>query len=381
VTVPFLDLQAQHRPLRDEILAAWAEIYDSTAFVAGPRVEAFEQAFAAAHGSTHAVAVSNGTAALELALRALGIGHGDRVIVPANTFIATAEAVSNVGATPLLVDCDPDTRTISVEDAVRAMDEPGVRAVLPVHLYGQPADMDPIVEAAERRGVAVVEDAAQGHLARYKGRPVGSLGVMACFSFYPGKNLGAPGEGGAVTTSDDALAAKLQVLRNHGQAVKYHSDVVGGNARMHEMVGAALAIKLPHLAAWTEARRRAAAWYHEELEDVAGIDLFPEPAGAYSVYHLFVVEVDDRDRVLAALNDAGIGAALHYPVPVHLQEAYASLGLREGSFPNAERSASRLLSLPMFAEITRDQVARVATALRNAVLESRSVPAGFGERG
>jgi dTDP-4-amino-4,6-dideoxygalactose transaminase len=184
-----------------------------------------------------------------------------------------------------------------------------------------------------------------------------------------------------VTTSDDALAAKLQVLRNHGQAVKYHSDVVGGNARMHEMVGAALAIKLPHLAAWTEARRRAAAWYHEELEDVAGIDLFPEPAGAYSVYHLFVVEVDDRDRVLAALNDAGIGAALHYPVPVHLQEAYASLGLREGSFPNAERSASRLLSLPMFAEITRDQVARVATALRNAVLESRSVPAGFGERG
>ncbi len=192
MTVPFLDLQAQHRPLRDEILAAWAEIYDSTAFVAGPRVEAFEQAFAAAHGSTHAVAVSNGTAALELALRALGIGHGDRVIVPANTFIATAEAVSNVGATPLLVDCDPDTRTISVEDAVRAMDEPGVRAVLPVHLYGQPADMDPIIEAAEQRGIAVVEDAAQGHLARYKGRAVGSLGVMACFSLLSGQEPRRP---------------------------------------------------------------------------------------------------------------------------------------------------------------------------------------------
>ncbi len=170
------------------------------------------------------------------------------------------------------------------------------------------------------------------------------------------------------------------MLRNHGQAVKYHSDVVGGNARMHEMVGAALSIKLPHLAGWTEARRRAAAWYHEELEDVAGVDLFPEPAGAYSVYHLFVVEVDDRDRVLAALNEAGIGAALHYPVPVHLQEAYASLGLGEGSFPNAERSASRLLSLPMFAEITRDQIARVATVLRHAVLDTRSVPVSSGER-
>lgn len=365
--IPFLDLEAQHRPLRNEILREWAQIYDTAHFVSGDRVAAFEEAFAAAHDAAHAVAVSNGTVALELALRASDIGPGDRVIVPANTFIATAEAVSNVGATPLLVDCNPATRTISVEAAIGAMSAPDVKAILPVHLYGQPVDMDPILEAAAASDTVVIGDAAQAHLARYKGRSVGSLGAMACFSFYPGKNLGAPGEGGAVTTNDGELAERLRALRNHGQLRKYHSATIGTNARMHEIVAAALNVKLRHLPEWTEARRQVASWYFEELADLYGVDLFPEPEWAYSVYHLFVIELDERDAVMKQLLADDIGAGLHYPVPVHLQEAYRDLGVPEGSLPQAERSAARLLSLPMFAEMTREQVATVADALRNSV--------------
>jgi len=267
----------------------------------------------------------------------------------------------------VLVDCDPATRTISVDAATRAIGSHDVKAVIPVHLYGQPADMDPILEAAERNSVLVLEDAAQAHLATYKGRSVGSLGDVGCFSFYPGKNLGAPGEGGAVTTKKPELADRMRVLRDHGQAEKYHSSVVGTNARMSELVAAALDIKLRHLDGWTDARRAVARWYREELAGIPGVDVFDEPEWARSVYHLFVVELDERDRVLTALQEAGIGAGLHYPVPIHLQEAYASLGHREGSFPHAERSAARLLSLPMFPEMTRAQVGVVATELRRAV--------------
>ena len=363
--VPFLDLQAQLAPLRDQTLEVWADIYDSAAFVNGRHVAAFEEAFADAHDVAHAMAVSNGTVALELALRAVGIGHGDRVLVPSNTFIATAEAVSNVGAEPLFVDCDPTTRNISVSDAIGQMDAPGVKAVIPVHLYGQPADMDPIVEAAHARGLTVIEDAAQGHLARYRGRSVGSLGNIAAFSFYPGKNLGAPGEGGGITTNDDELAARVRMLRDHGQSRKYHSELVGANARMSEITAAALFVKLRHLAEWTDQRRQVAAWYHEALADVPDIEDFPEPEWARSVYHLFVIEADDRDHLASALAEAGVATGLHYPTPIHLQPAYAGLGLGAGSFPNAEASARRLLSLPMFPELTRNQVDHVINSIRS----------------
>ncbi len=365
--VPFLDLPAQHAPLKQEILDLWAEIYESASFVSGPRVAAFERGFAEAHEVDHAVAVSNGTAALELALRALDIRPGDRVVVPANTFVATAGAVANIGAVPLLVDCDPTTRTIDVEATLKCLTNKGVRAVIPVHLYGQPADMDPIVEAARTHGLAVIEDAAQAHLARYKGRPVGGLGDLAAFSFYPGKNLGAPGEGGAVTTQDADLAARLRMLRDHGQDRKYNSRIIGTNARMSEITAATLTVKLRHLSQWTEARRTVAAWYYEALDNLAGVTTFPEPFWAWSVYHLFVIEVDDRERLGLELDTAGIGTGLHYPTPIHLHPAFAFLRLGLGSFPIAEAGANRLLSLPMFPEMTKEQVTYVADCIRSVI--------------
>jgi dTDP-4-amino-4,6-dideoxygalactose transaminase len=372
VKVPFLDLSAQLRPLKDEILKEWAEIYEAAAFISGAKVSAFEEAFADAHEVEHAVAVSNGTVALELALRVLDIGPGDRVIVPANTFIATAEAVSNVGATPLLVDCDATTRTIAVEHTLRQLDVAGVRAVIPVHLYGQPADMDPIVEAARARGVWVIEDAAQAHLARYRGRPVGGLGDMAGFSFYPGKNLGAPGEGGAVTTRNSDFADRLRMLRDHGQDRKYNSQIVGTNARMSEITAATLSVKLRYLSEWTNARRTVASWYREALEGIPEVTVFHEPDWARSVYHLFVIEVEARDHLVGELTAAGIGTGLHYPTPVHLQPAYSSLNLRPGAFPSTEESARRLLSLPMFPEMTEAQVMYVADVIRSTFGTSRS---------
>ncbi len=366
--VPFLDLSRHHAPIRDEVLGAWAEIYDSGAFVSGARVAAFESAFAAAHETRHAVAVSNGTVALELALRGIGIGVGDRVVVPVNTFIATAEAVSNVGAEPVFVDCDA-TATIDVERAAAAMAEPGVKAILPVHLYGHPADLDPIVESAARFDVAVVEDAAQAHLATYKGRPIGGFGVAAGFSFYPGKNLGAPGEGGAIVTNDDDLARRLRSLRDHGQAEKYHSDRVGTNARMMELVAAMLEIKLARLAESTVSRRSVATRYEELLGGRTGIDLPTEMPWAEHVYHLYVVEVEDRDAVRDRLTAEGIETGLHYPLPLHLQPAYRDLGYGPGAFPVTERKAERLLSLPMFPELSDTEIEFVAKGLLEAVAE------------
>lgn len=366
MTVPFLDLVPQHRALREEILAAWARVLDSTAFVSGSEVRAFEEEFAAAHGVRHAVAVSSGTDALVLALRAAGVGPGQRVALPANTFIATAEAVSGVGAVPHLVDCDEATANIDVAQIEKAL-AAGVHAVMPVHLYGQPADMDPLVAAAASAGAVVVEDAAQAHLATYDGRSAGSLGAAAGFSFYPGKNLGATGEGGAVTTDDEDLADQVRMLRDHGQSAKYHSDVIGYNARMGELVAAALRIKLRHLPGWTASRRDIAARYRQLLTDVPGVRLQHQPDGSVSSYHLFVVRVPDRDQVRARLDEAGIATGLHYPVPVHLQKAYASLGHTRGDFPAAESWADDGLSLPMFPELTDDQVHRVATALADAV--------------
>ena len=292
---------------------------------------------------------------------------GDEVVVPANTFIATAEAVSHTGATPRFVDCDPLTKNIDVDQAVAAFEAPTVKGAIGVHLYGQPCDLDPLVEAATRLDRWVMEDAAQAHLARYKDRPVGGIGRMAGFSFYPGKNLGAPGEGGAILTNDDSLAAAMVELRDHGQSEKYHSSRIGFNSRMHEIVGAALNVKLPHLARWTEQRRTVAGRYRQLLDDVDAIGLPVDAEWAYSVYHLFVVHVPNRDRVMELMQAAEIGVGLHYPVPIHLQQAYASLGHQKGDFPVAEESAASLLSLPMYAELTEEQIAYVAGTLRSAV--------------
>lgn len=363
MSVPFLDLVEHHRPFRSEILEAFAGIIDSAYFVNGPHVKAFEQAFAEAHDVDHALAVSSGTMALELALRGLEIGIGDRVVVPANTFIATAEAVSNVGATPVLVDCDPTTRNISVGAVAEALSEGSVQAVIAVHLYGQPADVDALLTLTEAQGIPLIEDAAQAHLAEYRGRKIGGLGTVAGFSFYPGKNLGALGEGGAVTTNDDDLAQRMRWLRDHGQIAKYRSELIGTNARMGELVGAGLGIELPHLAPWSEARRRVADRYRLKLDGVAGLELPSEPEDIRSVYHLYVVHLEDRDRVQAALTDAGIGTGLHYPIPIHLQDAYQALGYEEGAFPSSEWSASHLLSLPMFPELLDEQVDQVCDAL------------------
>lgn len=366
MNVPFLDLGAQHQPLREEILAAWAEVLDATRFVGSTQLASFEQAFADAHDAAHCVGVSSGTDALYIALRALDVGHGDRVVVPTNTFIATAEAVSMTGAVPLLVDCDPSTRNIDVDQAAQALTAPNVVGVIGVHLYGQPADMDALVSATSA-DQWVMEDAAQSHLARYKDRMVGTLGDVSAFSFYPGKNLGAPGEAGAILTNDDRLALSMRALRDHGQVEKYRSDTVGLNGRMSELLGSTLGVKLPYLHGWTEQRRQVANRYRELLAGHETIILPVDAEWAYSVYHLFVVHVPKRDRVLDLMQLAGIGVGMHYPLPIHLQTAYASLGHRPGDFPVAEASAQSLLSLPMYAELTDDQIKYVADQLVAAV--------------
>lgn len=367
MNVPFLDLVAHHRPFRADLIASFSEILESAAFVNGSRVRSFEEAFAEAHDVEHAVAVGNGTVALEIALRSLGIGNGNRVIVPANTFIASAEAVSNVGATPVLVDCDNTTWNISVPAAAEALEAQPIDAVIAVHLYGQPAPIDDLLAVIEPYGIPLVEDAAQAHLAEYRGRKVGGLGAIAGFSFYPGKNLGAVGEGGAVTTNDPELAEMARSYRDHGQIEKYRSGVIGTNGRMSELVGAGLGLELGHLDAWTTRRREVAERYNEQLSSIPGLQLPTEPSDVRSVYHLYVVHAEDRDQIQSHLSEAGIGTGLHYPIPIHLQAAYSSLGLGVGSFPNAEWSAQRLLSLPMFPELTDEQVDYVCDTVRDAV--------------
>jgi len=367
--VPFLDLGAQHQPIREEILAAWTSILDNTSFAAGRGVRDFEEAFAAAHDVDHAIAVATGTDALYVILKGLGVGPGDEVVLPANTFIATAGAVTMTGATPRLVDCLLDTKNIDPNQAAAALRLPKVRGVIGVHLYGQPADMNALHTAAGDRQF-VVEDAAQAHLADHRGQPVGSLGAAAGFSFYPGKNLGAPGEGGAITTNDDRLADFARSYRDHGQREKYRSVMPGYNGRMHELVGVTLNIKLRYLAEWTAQRRRVAERYCELLGDAELVTLPVESEWARSSYHLFVVHVPNRDKVVELMRKADIGVGLHYPVPIHLQPAYLSLGHGQGDFPVAEESARTLLSLPMYGELTDEQIIWVAESLKSAVQSS-----------
>ena len=361
--IPFIDLNAHHDPIRAELVAAIGEVIDSGAFAGGPFVAKLEQDFAAYCGSSYAIGVGNGTDALWLSLLALGIGAGDEVITTPMTFMATAEAISFCGAKPVFVDIDERTYTLDPRLLERAIG-PKTKAIIPVHLFGQTADVDPILEIARRHGLKVIEDACQAHGAEYKGRKAGSLGIAGCFSFYPGKNLGALGEAGAVVTNNEELRNKIQMLRDHGQAKKYHHALVGWNARMDGIQGAALRVKLKRLDGANDARRTNARVYDRHLARVQELVLPTEAEHARHVYHLYVVRTQNRDRVLQALASRGIACGIHYPIPLHLQEAYRFLGYGKGAFPVAERCAEEFLSLPMYPELTAEQIGVVARELK-----------------
>ncbi|MGA8575350.1 MAG: DegT/DnrJ/EryC1/StrS family aminotransferase [Candidatus Cybelea sp.] len=361
--VPFVDLKAQFRALRAEVLPRINRVMEDATFVLGPDVAAFEENFAAYIGVDHCVGLESGTAAVQFALEVLGIGAGDDVIVPANTYIASALAVSAVGARPVLVDADSN---YLIDPALlEAALTPRTKAIMPVHLYGQVVPMEPILEFARRHGLFVIEDACQAHGARWNGRRAGSFGDVAAFSFYPGKNLGAYGDGGAIVTSDAALAQRLRLLRDFGQRKKYEHLIKGGNCRLDSIQAAVLDVKLRRLDAWNEARRRHAAAYDARLSKI-GIKPPVRLAEESHVYHLYVIEVEHRERVATMLRERGIATGIHYPIPIHLQPAYAELGLGRGAFPRTERSAERVLSLPMFPELTDEQIELVADALASA---------------
>jgi dTDP-4-amino-4,6-dideoxygalactose transaminase len=365
--IPLVDLQAQYAAIQADVDTAIRRVVTSAQFIMGPDVAAFEREFAAYCDTLQAVGVASGTAALELVLRALGVGPGDEVVTVAHTFIATAEAITVTGATPVLVDIDPATYTMDPA-AFAAAITPRTRAVIPVHLYGQPADMPAICALAARAGVAVIEDAAQAHGAAWAGKSVGGFGDAACFSFYPGKNLGAYGDAGAVTTHRAELAEIVRKLRNHGRQSKYLHEVVGYGHRLDTLQAAILRAKLPYLTAWTEARRRLARRYTEKLADT-GLVLPAVAPDANPVWHLYVVCTPAREELLAELNEAGIGAGVHYPVPLHLQPAYRHLGVEEGALPVTERVAQTCLSLPLYPEMNdaqQDRVIEVVAAFAEA---------------
>lgn len=363
--VPFVDLERIHAPLRTEIDAAIASVVDSGAFIQGPDVAAFEREWASFCEVEHGIGVSSGTSAIGLTLEALGIGPGDEVVAPALTFIATVLPVLRLGATPVLVDSDPDTATIDPE-AVRAAVTDRTKAILAVHLYGQPAEMDVLQSIADSAGIALLEDAAQAHGARYRGSRAGSLGRAACFSFYPSKNLGALGDAGAVVTDDPELGERIKLLRDLGQARKYEHVVPGHNERLDTLHAAVLDRKLPHLDGWNDSRRAGAAEYAEALSGL-DLDVPLEAAGREHVWHLYVVRAAARDDLRASLGELGIQTGIHYPLPLHLEPVLASLGYRRGEFPVAEDWTSRGISLPMFAGIESSEVAAVADALRQAL--------------
>jgi dTDP-4-amino-4,6-dideoxygalactose transaminase len=360
--VPFVRLDHHDPELLEELMGAVREVAGSSAFILGEHVEAFEADFAAYCEAAEAVGVASGTDALAMSLRALGIGAGDEVIVPANSFIATAEAVSVVGAQPRLVDVDPDTGLLPAEIVERALG-PHVRCVVPVHLYGATVDMDPILELAHDARIAVVEDACQAHGARYRGRRVGALGHLGCFSFYPAKNLGAWGDGGAIVTDHPELADRVRLLRSHGERPRYRHRVIGTTARLDGLQAAVLRVKLRRLDGWNAQRRRAAAELRRALAGTALRAPAPPVAGGDHVYHLFVAQSEERDLLRAHLTARRIASAVHYPVPIHRTEAYAHLGLQAGSLPVAESMAARVCSLPLFPGMDDAQVDAVAEAV------------------
>lgn len=364
MNVPFLDLKANYLSIKDEVAAEWAEVLENTYYVLGPKVAAFEKAFGEAHNVKHTLGVSTGTDGNHLGMLALGVGPGDEVIVPANTFIATAWGATLCGATPVFVDCEADSYNLDASKVEAAITDK-TKAVIAVHLYGQPADMDAIQAVCDKHDLPLVEDCAQSHLAEYKGRKVGGLGSIASFSFYPGKNLGAWGEAGAVTTNDDKLAEFVGMFRNQGQEKKYYHKVYGHNYRMEALQGAVLGVKMKYIAQWTENRRKVAAYYNEHLAGIEELTLPVEKEYAKHVYHLYVVQSPKRDELGAHLGEQGVASGLHYPIPCHLQECFAHLGGKEGMFPNSEQLGKQCLSLPMFPEMNEEQMAKVVSAVKS----------------
>ena len=358
--VPFVDLRAQHAPLNDAIEREFRELMAHGDFILGAAVERFEAEYAAFIGTRHAIGVGTGLSAIELALRAFDVGPGDEVITPANTFIATVLAIMAVGATPVFADMDADTYTLDAGALASAVTS-RTKAIVPVHLYGQPVDLDPVLAVARRHDLIVIEDAAQAHGARYKGRRAGGFGHAAAFSFYPSKNLGALGDGGMITTGDDRAAETLRLLRNYGQRVKYQHAIAGTNSRLDTLQAAVLSLKLPHLDAWNAARRRHADAYGARLGTHVKTPAAAD--GVEHIYHLYVIETRERDAMEQRLRARQVQTGIHYPVPAHLQAACASLGYKAGDFPATEAAAPRILSLPMFAELTEAQIDYVAAAV------------------
>ena len=364
--VPLLDLSAQYRPLRDEVLSAIARVCDSQHFILGAEVQALESDLAPFLNVGHAVGVSSGTDALLVALMALGVGPGDEVVTSAYSFFATAGSIARLGARPVFVDIDPLSYNLSAV-AVAAATGPRTRAIMPVHLFGQSADMDPIMRAAARAGAAIVEDAAQAIGARYKDRPAGSLGAFGCFSFFPSKNLGAFGDGGLVVSSDDTLADKVRLLRNHGARPKYFHQIIGGNFRLDALQAAVLRVKLPHLQDWTARRRVNAERYYTLFAEAGLADFVGLPSerpDCLHIYNQFVIRTPRRDELRAHLTAAGIGTEIYYPVPFHLQECFEYLGHREGEFPHAEAAARETIALPIYAELSEGQQAYVVNQIK-----------------
>lgn len=360
--IPFLDLKAQYGAIKDEVNPAIQEVLDSCEFTLGSKVAAFEERFATYCGVNHAIAVNSGTSALHLALLAAGVGPGDEVITVPFTFVATIAAIDYTGARTVFVDIDPRSFTMDVT-AIESAITPNTKAIVPVHLYGQPADMAPIQEIARRRGLVVIEDAAQAHGSEYTCRRTGSLGDMGCFSFYPGKNLGAYGEGGMVTTNNPANAHTIRMLRDWGAERKYEHVLKGFNYRMDSIQGAVLGVKLRHLEAWTEGRRAVAAQYDRLLAD-SGVATPAEMPYARHVYHVYAIRTPNRQVWRSALDERGIQTGIHYPFPIHLLPAYSDLGYRRGQFPHAEKAAAEVLSLPIFPELTEAQCEAVATVIK-----------------
>jgi dTDP-4-amino-4,6-dideoxygalactose transaminase len=363
MNVPFLDLKAQYKAIKDEVHAAINDVMENTAFAGGPFVAKFEQEFAKFCDCKHAVGVGNGTDALWLSLIALGIKPGDEVITVPNTFIATAEAISLAGAKPVFVDILEETNNMNpalIEAAITKK----TKAIIPVHLFGQPADMDPIMTIAGKHGLYVIEDACQAHGAEYKGKKAGSIGNTGAFSFYPGKNLGAYGEAGAVVTNDDAIVEKMRMFRDHGQAKKYYHGMIGWNARMDGIQGAVLHVKLKYLQGWNDSRRKNAQQYSELLSAVK--DVMPPRQAEYAkhIYHIYAIRIKQREKLMAHLTAKGIACGIHYPIPLHLQDAYRFLNLGVGSFPIAEKCAAEYLSLPMYPELTSEQINYVAKEIK-----------------
>lgn len=364
MNVPFTDLKLLHKELKKELMPAIEAIIDNASFILGNPVLEFENDFAKACGTNHCVAVSSGTDANHIALWAEGIGPGDEVILPANTFIATAWGVTLCGAMPVFADCETDSYNISPDDAEKKI-TPRTKAIVAVHLYGQCANIDPLRDLCSSRNLLLIEDAAQAHIAEYNGRKAGSLARSASFSFYPGKNLGAIGEGGALTTDCDELADRFRMLRDHGSRKKYYHESYGHNYRMEGIQGAALKIKLKYLSRWTEERRRAAKFYSEALANVEQLTLPMEMPYAGHVYHLYVIKTDGRDRLARHLSDNGIATGLHYPLPLHLQQCFSHLGYMKGDFPNTESLADSCLSLPIYPGITDDQLEYVCEKIKH----------------